>query len=41
MNAYILLTHSFVFSAICIEISFTTVGFKNGQHLKQTLENNA
>ena len=35
------LTHSFVFSAFSMEVSSTTVGFENGQNLKQVFEKNA
>ena len=41
MNASIHLTHSFAFSAFYMEISFTTVGFENGQNLKLIFEKNA
>ena len=41
MNASIHLTHSFAFSAFFMEISFTTVGFENGQNLKLIFEKNA
>ena len=41
MNASIHLTHSFAFSALSMEISFTTVGFENGQNLKLIFEKNA
>ena len=37
INASIHLTLSFAFSAFFIEISFTTVGFENGQNLKLIL----
>ena len=42
MNASIHLTHSFAqFSAFYMEISFSTVGFENGQSLKLIFEKNA
>ena len=41
MNASIHLTHSFAFSAFFMWISFTTVGFENGQNLKLIFEKNA
>ena len=41
MNASIHLTHSFAFSAFFMEISFTRVGFENGQNLKLIFEKNA
>ena len=41
MNASTHLTHSFAFSAFFMEISFTTVGFENGQNLKLISEKNA
>ena len=43
MNTSIHLTHSFAFSALkfFMEISFTTVGFENGQNLKLIFDKNA
>ena len=41
MNASIHITHSFAFSALYMEISFTTVGFEIGQNLKLNFEKNA
>ena len=41
MNDCIHLTHSFTFSAFPMEVSSTTVGFENGQNLKQICEKNA
>ena len=41
MNASIHLTHSFAISAFSMEVSFTTVGFENGQNLKVIFEKNA
>ena len=40
-DASIHLTHSFAVSAFFMEISFTTIGFENGQNLKQIFEKNA
>ena len=37
-NASIHLTQLFAFSAFSVEVSFTTVGFENGQNLKLILE---
>ena len=41
MNTSIHLTHSFAFSSFSMEVSFTTVGFGNGQNLKRIFEKNA